>query len=194
MKQIVIKAYHQSQAIEIAKNNYGINVQYDGTSQWKRQGCPLEGFPFVRACLNILDNYTDRQVNTGIIINLDFTKGRRRILSKGYKTDKCVMLRGKLRRQLQRITEVRDMVTGEILGEFKYKKDALRVARAHVAATKNNTYGIAKFIVKDPEASIIFKVEMAPEAEERLKRFLIVVLDQMGNVKAKVSNYANKHK
>jgi hypothetical protein len=33
MKQIVIKAFHQSQAIEIAKTEYGINVQYDGTLQ-----------------------------------------------------------------------------------------------------------------------------------------------------------------
>lgn len=33
MKKIVITAFHQSQAIQIAKDEYGINVQYDGTLQ-----------------------------------------------------------------------------------------------------------------------------------------------------------------
>ena len=185
MKQIIIKAFHQKQAIDIAKNEYGINIQYDGTAQWKKQGSPLRGFPFVRTCLNIIDNYTDRQLNTGIIINLDLTKGTPHTFKRGFDVDQCVLSRGRLRNQLRRVTEVQDMVTNEIVGESIYKKEALKIAKKHVAKTGNPTCGIAKFVVKDPNAATIFKVRMTKKLTGKLKRFLVVVMDQMGDVKAK---------
>jgi hypothetical protein len=124
-------------------------------------------------------------LNTGIIINLDFTKGLPHTFRRGFNVDQCVLSRGRLRNQLKRVTEVRDMVTNEVVGESIYKKEALRIAKKHVAKTGNPTYGIAKFIVKDPNIATIFKVEMTKKLSGKLKRFLIVVMDQMGDIKAK---------
>lgn len=124
-------------------------------------------------------------MNTGIIINLDLTKGIPHTFRRGFNIDQCVLSRGRLRTQLKRVTEVIDTVTNEVVGESAYKKEALRIAKKHVAKTGHPTHGVAKFVVKDPKIATVFKVEMTKKLSGRLKRFLIVVMDQMGDIKAK---------
>lgn len=185
MKQIIIKALDQHHAMEIAKKDYNINVQYNGTKLWKKQGSPLEGFAFVRVCLNILDAYTDRQVNSGIIISLDEYTQVKHKFERGFEVDPCIQVRGRLRQQLKRVTEVIDAETNEVVGEYVYKNEALKAAKKHAAKTGHQTNGVAKFVVKDPSTAIIFKVKFTEKQIGKLRRYLIVVLDQMADVKAK---------
>lgn len=192
MKQVKIKAFNQKHAIEIAKEEYNIDVQYDATRMWRRQNSPLEGFPFVRLCLNALDNRTDRKINTGIIINLDLKKGGAYQRNKKIKIDRCVHLRGRLRTQLKRVTEVYDTVTKEIVCECNSKIEAVKRARSHAAKTGHSTYGIAKFVVKNPEDAVIFKVELEESVKGTLKNYLVVVLDQISDVNVNHKWHENK--
>jgi hypothetical protein len=110
------------------------------------------------------------------------------------KVDNCVFNRGRLRRQLKRVTEVRDMVTNEVVGEYVYKKEALKMAKKHVGKTGHKTYGIAKFVVKKEEDAITFKVDMTEYLNGKLRDYIVVVYEQIGNIRARGNWHENTTK